>query len=392
MPGLFKLPTVAAWVGGCGSGKTYSICNLLRQYVDHGSITHVFVISPTFHTNEAFDCLADVIKRDDVYTDITQVIPAFNDVLRKIGVLANAYKAENEYRDAYDAWIAARKPQDLGAMKPDHARMLERERFRKPVVTPPPYIAVVLDDLSHTDIYSPARSNSAINALLRFRHLHGIGASFFLATQTFKGGATRCLRDGCIRQFFVYRTKDQDVIESIAHEVASHVSKEEFARLYDAAVGQSDEHTFLTIDCDPPGDTWRERNMWRFRRNYDELLVLPEHAPLEDKDSDSEVEVDVGRDQSTVVAAAPGWVLDHINRPDTSVGVAIAPAQPAQATWGSFTNWRQHQAAALANERANAARIERELVRQARVRVARAGPGAIARVRSMEVRARSSRK
>lgn len=346
----------------------------------------MFVISPTFYTNESFDSLADVLKKDDVYTDVSRVVEAFNDVLRKIALLANAWKAENEYEEAYKAWLAAGRPQDLSKMSSAHARLLERERYRVPMKTPPPYIAVVLDDLSHTEIYSPSRSNSAINALLRFRHLSGIGASFFLATQTFKGGATRCLRDGCIRQFMIYRTKDDEVLDQIASEVASHVSKSEFRRLYDSAVGRADEHTFLTIDCDPPGDNWRERNMWRFRRNFNELLILPETAEqLNSDQEDDECCVDT----DTIVASAPGWVRDEITRPQQAVGAVAAPAQPQQA-WGHFPNWREAHQRALAAERENAARIERELVRQARVRVARAGPRAIARTREMEVRARSA--
>jgi len=54
---LFKLHTLAAFIGPRGSGKTNAVVLLARRYLDDKSINRVFIISPTYDSNRIFELL-----------------------------------------------------------------------------------------------------------------------------------------------------------------------------------------------------------------------------------------------------------------------------------------------------------------------------------------------
>ena len=79
--GLFKLHTLCAFIGMRGSGKTHAMVNLAKEYLDHGSFTRVFIISPTYVSNPIFHVLhAD---KGDVYKDSDHSLKAVEDILKK---------------------------------------------------------------------------------------------------------------------------------------------------------------------------------------------------------------------------------------------------------------------------------------------------------------------
>jgi predicted ATPase len=67
-PGLFKLHTLAAFIGPRGSGKTNAVVLLARRLLDDKSINRIFIISPTFDSNRIFDLLDP--KPEDVFKNL----------------------------------------------------------------------------------------------------------------------------------------------------------------------------------------------------------------------------------------------------------------------------------------------------------------------------------
>lgn len=266
-PELFPLHTCAAFLGQCGSGKTNAMILEARRYLDHGSFNRVFVMSPTYDTNTAFLALPEV-RDEDVYRDHVNVQRSVGDIMQAI---KEAVKQWKSYLLIKDVMERKAKGQQLTQREEElYNSMAGRELI--PVDRPSPLI--IIDDLSHSNLFSPSPSNPFINLVLRHRHLEGVGATIFFCCQTFKGGITKALRTGAVRQFHIFPCHDATQLQAIYQEAGSMVTKDEFDNVYRRAIA-GDDHNFLTIDTQPQGETLALRRAHRFRRNFDTFLVAP---------------------------------------------------------------------------------------------------------------------
>ena len=166
-----------------GSGKTHAMVNFAKEYLDHGSFTRVFIISPTYDSNPIFHVLnAD---KGDVYEDSDHSLKAVEGILKKCKIDSDDYDDYHIYMTAYLLW---RKKEPLTL---EQKTMLQNNNYDKPPAIPRPSPLLIVDDMSHSDIYSTSRHNPFINLCLRHRHInHGKGITIFLACQTFKSGTS----------------------------------------------------------------------------------------------------------------------------------------------------------------------------------------------------------
>lgn len=257
---LFKLHTLAAFFGPRGSGKTNGAVLLADKYLKYGSFTRVYVISPTFHSNPVFDILD--AAPSDVYTDITAVLASITEIVSKIEEDAEEYKNEIAYAEIYLKYI------NEEGLEEGEYEILHKEKFREPIPLPRPFPLIIIDDCSHSQIYSTSRSNPFVNLCLRHRHIggEGFGCSIFMLVQNFKTGVPKAIRQN-LQQFFIWRTADRSQLESMWEEFANLIDLESFSKIYHRAV-DADKHHFLTVDMNPV----REGN--HFRRNFDTALVV----------------------------------------------------------------------------------------------------------------------
>lgn len=258
---LFKLHTLAAFFGPRGSGKTNGAVLLALKYLQYGSFTRVFVVSPTYESNPVFEVLN--VQPEDVYTDLTTILSSISSIVSKIEEDANAYNEELAYAELYLRWVNGEEltfPEQLE---------IQRQNHREPEPLPKPYPLVIIDDCSHSQIYSTSRSNPFINLCLRHRHIggEGFGCSIFMLVQNFKTGVPKPIRQN-LQQFFIWRTADGSQLEAMWEEFANLIDFDTFSRLYHLAV-DDDKHNFLTVDMNPV----QERN-GHFRRNFDTTLIV----------------------------------------------------------------------------------------------------------------------
>ena len=255
---LFKLHTLAAFIGMRGSGKTHAMVNLAKKYLDEGSFTRTFIISPTYESNPIFHVLH--AQPEDIYTQLHNSNEAVASILKqceKDGIDFDDYEV---YMKAYCRWRVHKK------LSLEEQTMLENNNYEKPPEIPRPSPLLLIDDMSHSDIYSTSRQNPFINLCLRHRHInHGKGISIFLAAQTFKSGIPLPLRQN-IQQYFIWPTRDQTQLDSIYHEVANLIEEDVFKELYCKAT--NNPHSFLTIDNNPSHPSLQ------FRRSFDTFLAL----------------------------------------------------------------------------------------------------------------------
>lgn len=260
-PNLFKLHTLAAFVGSRGSGKTNACVLLAREYLRAGSFNRVFLIAPTYESNRIFDELQ--VMPGDIYQDVHRAQDALRDILKKIGEDREAFDAMEKYKDIYRRW--RKQP---NSVSPEETTILEKLAYQPPTRLPFPSPLIVIDDMSHSDIFSPARSNPFINLCLRHRHIFGgTGATIMMLLQNFRshGSTPKPLREN-IQQWFLWRIRDANVLRTIHSEFANLLEFDTFMNLYNAATAEN-EHDFLTIDLNPTD------KVLQFRKNFDVVLV-----------------------------------------------------------------------------------------------------------------------
>lgn len=268
--GLFRLHTLAAFIGPRGSGKTNAVVLLARRYLDDGSINRVFIISPTYDSNRIFDLLEP--KQEDVFKNLQTCLADLTTIIAKVKQMVEEYREYEEIAAVFKKWKLFLKGKGPALPLPLYNK-LENMGFRAPEVVPRPSPLLIIDDMSHSDLYTPSKKNGFINLCLRHRHLFQVGLSIFMLVQTFKTGIPKCLRQN-IQQFFLWPTHDMSQLESMYEEFANMCTKEDFLEMFQRAT--SGKHNFMTIDMNA------REPLLRFRKNFDELLI-PNHLLSEDE-------------------------------------------------------------------------------------------------------------
>jgi hypothetical protein len=255
--GLFKLHTLAAFIGARGSGKTNACVLLSQRYLDEGIFNRVFIISPTFESNPQFETLKP--DPNDVYKSIFNATEDLNEILQKVKEDVEDHEKREEYRAMYLRWR-----NNVASIR--DLNVLEANDFKPPLNLPKPCPLLIIDDMSHSPLYQPSKHNPFINLCLRHRHLHRVGITIFMLVQTFTTGIPKCLRQN-VQQYFLWPTHDMTQLEAMYHEFANVCSYEQFLSVFREAT--KEKHAFLTIDLNPSDETQR------FRRNFDTVLVPP---------------------------------------------------------------------------------------------------------------------
>lgn len=258
--GLFKLHTLAAFIGCRGSGKTNACVLLAQRYLDEGAFNRIFIISPTFESNPQFETLKP--DPNDVYKSIQGATEDLNDILEKVKEDVEDYEKREEYRQVYRRFM-----RNIATTR--DMNILEANGFQKPLILPKPSPLLIIDDMSHSPLYQPSKKNPFINLCLRHRHLHRVGISIFMLVQTFTTGIPKCLRQN-VQQYFLWPTHDMTQLEAMYHEFANVCSYDQFISVFREAT--KEPHSFLTIDLNPTNESER------FRRNFDTALVIPKES------------------------------------------------------------------------------------------------------------------
>lgn len=268
--GLFKLHTLAAFIGPRGSGKTNAVVLLARRYLDDGSINRIFIISPTYDSNRIFEILEP--NQEDVFKNMHSCLADLNIIIAKVKEMVVEYKEYEVIAEMFRKWkrfLAGKGP----PLPLPMYNKLETMGFKAPEVVLRPAPLLIIDDMSHSDLYTPSKKNGFINLCLRHRHLFQVGLSIFMLVQTFKTGIPKCLRQN-IQQFFLWPTHDMSQLESMYDEFANMCTKEDFMEMFKRATSGS--HNFMTIDMNA------RDSLLRFRKNFDQIL-LPNHLISEEE-------------------------------------------------------------------------------------------------------------
>lgn len=112
---LFKLHTLAAFVGPRGKGKTNAATNLMYDQIMKGYFTRIYAISPTFDSNEGLKILP--IRPNDVYRDYNNAGAAIEDIVMKIQLDIKLYKNKEIYEKTWqkfkEAYMRGERYEDM---------------------------------------------------------------------------------------------------------------------------------------------------------------------------------------------------------------------------------------------------------------------------------------
>lgn len=260
-PGLFKLHTLAAFIGPRGSGKTNAAVLLARRYLDDGSLNRVFIMSPTYDSNRIFDILEP--DETDVYKNIHTCLADLDNILHKVKDSVKEYEEYKEYMKILKKWKKYEKGKGP-ALTIKEFNLLENNQFKTLPKTPRPAPLLIIDDMSHSDIYTPSKKNQFINLCLRHRHLYKVGISIFMLVQTFKTGIPKCLRQN-IQQFFLWPTHDMSQLDAMYDEFANLCTYEDFISMFQKCT--KERHNFMSIDLNASDP------LLQFRKCFDEMIL-----------------------------------------------------------------------------------------------------------------------
>ena len=266
-----KLHTLTLVSGKRGGGKSVAVANFLKKCRDKHYFDKVILITPTYNSNKTIWDIADITADDVIEPDVTSIKKAIK--------IVEDEKAEwDEFlqrKKLYEEFIKDKKGNleflnSRRLLEYYNAGFLDHE---KPVwkypVEQPPRVAMVLDDLLGSDIYSRNRASGFSQLVMTHRHIAmGNGCSIFMLVQSYKaqGGVPRVVRENATA-LMLFRVNDQNQIKSIREECDLPVTDEEF---YDMCSYCHDiQYNFLYIDFSP------KCNTKRFRSGFGEYLIPP---------------------------------------------------------------------------------------------------------------------
>lgn len=270
VPGDINLPRlffVSLFVGSRGSGKTFSIVELLKMYEKYGIYDadtkkkidqRIVVFSPTHDSNPVYNALSH-LKREDVissYSD-SKLLTVVADVRRK-------REDTIEYRRKLKLYKKFCKCKSIDHLEPHEVFELERTDFAAPTPCEYPDGCVtffVLDDLVGSSAFKATGKSALTNLVLKNRHL---AINIIVATQNLRAIPKSIRTNASLYVVFRFASK-KIILDDLYTEVSNILTLPDFEELYDFAT--RGDNSALIIDFSQPKED-------RLKENWDTVLCL----------------------------------------------------------------------------------------------------------------------
>ena len=241
------------FIGSKGSGKTYSLVKLLKNYEKypiydsegHKLEIRVILFCPTAHSvaNPIYESLK-YLNEDDIILDYSD-----EKLLDKLHEIEEEKRFIEEYNQYLTVWKKYMKiDEDMSLLSHDELLILSKfdfsdpEYMRKPEFKYPRINFLVFDDLVG-DPHAFKKSHSALNNLcIKHRHLQ---CNMIFTTQYIKAIPPVIRRNLDIWVIFKFANV-QSVVEQIYQEISGIIKEEAFEALFEYAT--KDRHNALIID------------------------------------------------------------------------------------------------------------------------------------------------
>lgn len=256
-------------IGARGSGKTYTIVQMIKHYEKHKIMrdgveyklrTHL--ISPTIQANEIYQSLESLDMKKDAHDDYSDAL--LLSILDDIKSEKKEYDKYLLYKKYYEKLSKTdeSKIDKLYDENPHMFHLLEEYNYENPknIKYPMQKInIIVLDDLLGSDAFTKKTKSVLTNAMIRNRHM---GICFALLVQSIKAVPKNIRLNCSVFQLAAFKNK-KVILEDIYDEVSNVVDIDTFEKLYDHATAKP--YGSLIIDT---------TNGKRFLSNLDSELFI----------------------------------------------------------------------------------------------------------------------
>ena len=252
-----------------GSGKTYTICQMIKHYEKHKIMkdgteykirTHL--ISPTIQANEIYQSLDSLDMEKDAHDEYNDEL--LLNIIEDIKAEKKEYEKYLLYKEYYEKFMKTpeSKLEKLYDENPEIFQLLEEYEYIHPKDfkhEPPKVSIVILDDLLGSDAFTKKTKSVLVNAMIKNRHM---GICFAVLVQSIKAVPKNIRLNCSVFQLASFKNK-KVILEDIYDEVSNVIGLDEFEELYDFATDKP--YGSLIIDT---------TNGKRFLSNLDSELFL----------------------------------------------------------------------------------------------------------------------
>lgn len=242
---------VALFVGARGSGKTYLLTKLLKNFEEKKCFKdgeevpqRIVLISPTAHSdsNLIFKSLKNLDWDIDVLTEYSDEI-----LKEKIEEVKKDLDESKEYKE-YEKCYKKFKKQSINKLTDDECQLLYKYNFEKFEDIPEPkypdgfLLHWIIDDMIGSNIFKNGRS-AFTNLIIRNRHM--TPGNIIIATQALMQIPKTIRLNANLIAMFKFANKI-NVIDDIYPIVSAYVTPEKLMELYEYATAEP--HNALVID------------------------------------------------------------------------------------------------------------------------------------------------
>jgi len=228
-------------IGSRGSGKTYTICQMIKHYEKHKIMkdgteyklrTHL--ISPTIQANEIYQSLDSLDMETDAHDDYNDEL--LLNIIEDIKTEKKEYDKYLLYKKYYEKFMKTpeSKLEKLYDEEPEIFQLLEEYDYIHPKDfehEPPKVNVVILDDLLGSDAFTKKTKSVLVNAMIKNRHM---GICFAVLVQSIKAVPKNIRLNCSVFQLASFKNK-KVILEDIYDEVSNVIGLDEFEELYDFA-------------------------------------------------------------------------------------------------------------------------------------------------------------
>lgn len=270
-PNLPKLHTLCISSGVRGSGKTYSVTNLIRFYKKAGLVDRVIIVSPTAISNKLF--------YDDLINDPSDIISDINHATIEhihgiIGQEAEDYDAYKRVSDLFKLYkVYEKKKVPIESIPDDVILDFEKHGIFEMEELPPwkynngtfrkPLIHLIFDDI----MSSPVMGKGLTNLAIKHRHVgDGMGISMYILVQSYVSTVScpRPIRSNA-QLLLLWGMRDTKAIDRMIEEACPlQFSHEQFKEAFEYSTRES-PHSFLMVD-------FSAKKEHMLRKNFDTYL------------------------------------------------------------------------------------------------------------------------
>ena len=255
-----------------GTGKMIIGSSWLQSLKKQHCLDRVFIMSPTIVSNREMLAPLEISEEDEYHG------PNWADAIQDIVRKAEEEKKDwDNYQEALLLYQLLHDDKiDINRIRPELLlKALEKGYFLKKPESKyghKPILAVIVDDLQGSNIYSANPKNPFINFCLRHRHIaEGLGITVVMMVQTFggAGGVPRIIRQN-LTSLLLGPQKNLKVIEQVAEEIGGQIEEPQFMEAYNIATHNEHpdqpNHNFLLVDF------YAKSPDKIFRRNLNEYI------------------------------------------------------------------------------------------------------------------------